>query len=535
MRIDQARVELRPRSAWEAMELGTALVRRHARAVWRPWAIATLPVFALLNAAAWAIDALWLAALAMWWLLPLFDRIVLLVLSRAVFGDAPAAREVLAAQWRLGWRGTGARLAWARPSPWRCIAMPVELLEGLDGAALRQRRSVMVDGLQGHAFLLALTGQLFVLALLVSLLALVLMFVPSELLSESARAIWSLVTEAPPRWAQLGFNLALWLALSAIEPFVVGAGFGLYLSRRVRIEAWDIELALRRMRARLAAPAGATSAAAVAACALAAALMLPATPAHAQAGPAQRIEAERERRAHLPPRPDADAATPDTETDTLARVFGEPARVDSRAFRQAVRRAHEDPLLDRSRVVRSWEPRDPAKPRPPADVPAWLLAAGRVIAMIAEWGLWLLLGVAVLVAALTARRWWPWMRGLAAPRMPETPVERAAAVEPDALPDDLAAHVRRLWREGRPRRALALLYRGAVEAMVVRAGVHLVPGATEAECLRAARRLPDAGDRDAFARAVRVWQHAAYARRLPDEAGFEALLDELSLRFGWAR
>ena len=88
MRLDQVSVELRPRSPWEAMELGNALVRRHARAIWRPWAIATLPVFALLNAAAWAIDALWLAALAMWWLLPLFDRIVLFVLSRAVFGDA---------------------------------------------------------------------------------------------------------------------------------------------------------------------------------------------------------------------------------------------------------------------------------------------------------------------------------------------------------------------------------------------------------------------------------------------------------------
>ena len=76
MRLDQVRVELRPRSPWEAMELGNALVRHHAGAIWRPWAAATLPVFVLLNAAAWALDALWLATLAMWWLLPLFDRIV---------------------------------------------------------------------------------------------------------------------------------------------------------------------------------------------------------------------------------------------------------------------------------------------------------------------------------------------------------------------------------------------------------------------------------------------------------------------------
>ena len=65
--------------------------------------------------------------------------------------------------------------------------------------------------------------------------------------------------------------------------------------------------------------------------------------------------------------------------------------------------------------------------------------------------------------------------------------------------------------------------------------ITLVPGATEAECLRVARRLPDAGDRDAFARMVRVWQYAAYARRLPQEDEFEGLLGELSQRFGWAR
>src|SRR3546814_4830470 len=67
-----------------------------------------------------------------------------------------------------------------------------------------------------------------------------------------------------------------------------------------------------------------------------------------------------------------------------------------------------------------------------------------------------------------------------------------------------------------------LLYRASVEAMAQRAQVTLVPGATESECLRASRRMPDPQDRDAFARIVRVWQYAAYARRLPDEAEFRS-------------
>ena len=94
---------------------------------------------------------------------------------------------------------------------------------------------------------------------------------------------------------------------------------------------------------------------------------------------------------------------------------------------------------------------------------------------------------------------------------------------------------RSLAGEGRTRRALALIYRGSVEAMAARIGSALVPGATESECLRASRRMPDPLDRAAFARVVRVWQLAAYAQRLPRDEEFESLLGELSLRFGWAR
>src|SRR3546814_2113543 len=76
-----------------------------------------------------------------------------------------------------------------------------------------------------------------------------------------------------------------------------------------------------------------------------------------------------------------------------------------------------------------------------------------------------------------------------------------------------------------------LLYRASVEAMAQRAQVTLVPGATESECLRASRRMPDPQDRDALARIVRVWQYAAYARRLPDEAEFDAMLGTIAQRF----
>ena len=105
---------------------------------------------------------------------------------------------------------------------------------------------------------------------------------------------------------------------------------------------------------------------------------------------------------------------------------------------------------------------------------------------------------------------------------------------PEALPDDIATAARRLWREGRPRHALALLYRASVDSMSQRADLVLPPGATEAECLRASRRMPLAEDRQSFARIVRTWQYAAYAERLPGDDEFDALVGELQQRYGWA-
>lgn len=165
---------------------------------------------------------------------------------------------------------------------------------------------------------------------------------------------------------------------------------------------------------------------------------------------------------------------------------------------------------------------------------AWLEPIARIFAFLAEWGLWILAGVLVLALALTAPRWLPWMRGglRRTPRFDEGIATEAAPV-PEVLPDDVAAASRRLWREGHPRDALALLYRAGVEAMSRHARLTPPPGATEAECLRLSRRMPQAEDRDLFASIVRVWQYAAYAQRLPGETEFESLLEQMRARGGW--
>ncbi|WP_297834395.1 DUF4129 domain-containing protein [Thermomonas sp.] len=544
MRLDDLSVELRPRTPWEAVELGTALVRRHARAIWRPWLALSLPVFVAINALAWWLDKLWLAALVMWWLKPVFDRIPLYVISRAVFGPAPDARETRRAMRNWGLRPMLGYLSWRRLSPVRSLHLPIDLLEG--GPNVAQRRQVIGGGVRGTAALVTLVCANFEIVLVFATYALALMFVPVELMSESMRAAWDLISQEPPRWVQLLGNLLTWSVTSVIEPFYVGAGFGLYLDRRTRIEAWDVEIAFRRLRARLRG-------AGVAVLVAVGMLMAPGfsracTPARqpavaaaqsAEAGAGTDAEANGQCLASAVGAAEAAASDAEDAADRsfdgmpdLPEIF-ERTENDPR-FSDAVARTENDPLLHPKETITEWVPRKPGEAAH-QDASPLLQRIAAVIAAIAKYSLWILLVLLLIVLILSRRTWLPWLRDLAPARRRAVPapIEQEPQPEEQPLPADVMAHARGLWTDGKPRAALALLYRASVASMTERTGALLVPGATESQCLRAARALGDAQDRAAFARMVNVWQYAAYAERLPATDEFESLLVQLGQRFGW--
>ncbi len=76
MRLTESNVAIRPRSPWEAIDLGVLLAGRHRGLLMSSWAIVTLPVFCLLSALLW--DYPTAAILLFWWLKPAFERLSLL-------------------------------------------------------------------------------------------------------------------------------------------------------------------------------------------------------------------------------------------------------------------------------------------------------------------------------------------------------------------------------------------------------------------------------------------------------------------------
>lgn len=551
MKLESLTVELRPRSGWEAMELGSALVRRHAAAIWMPWLLLTVPIYALLCAGAWSLGNVAFAWLVMWWLRPVFDRIPVYVLSRAVFGTVPTTAETLRAQARWGWRTMLGHLTWRRFSPLRAVMLPIDLLEGGEPKLLGERRRIIGAGASGHAVQLTLMCVLFVAAVQLSLVLLVLLFVPTEKIPEFLDSASELIARRPPEWVVLLLVISDFIAVTVIEPFYIGGGFGLYLNRRTQLEAWDVEIAFRRMRKRI--DAGTLGALLLlTACWPLAASAQDTMPPTLQTPPPGDDAKKTPAKPTDPPKTPEEAAaealklkkdkkadhTSDDENDDdappreLASIFGD-STVEHRTFGKAVERAYQDQDLRPKRRDKIWQRRAPLQPgqKRPTPTLGWF---GDLIAFVGEYGLWLLFGVLVLILAFTAKRWFPWLLTMTRPAEPEpAPIEVQAAEYAEPLPPDIATTARRLWREGQPRRALALLYRASVEAMVARAGTHLPPGATEAECLRVARRMPEADDRTVFQQMVRVWQYAAYGQRLPEEADFETMLQTLVQRFGW--
>jgi hypothetical protein len=464
--LDRLRVAVRPRSPWEAADLGLALVRALAGPVWRTWAVTVLPP-ALILAAACRREP-WLALLLLWWLKPLLDRPVLHVLAKATFGETPGLGETFRAAPGYCRRGLAATLLWRRLSAERSLLLPVWQLEAPTGAAFRRRRKVLLRRGAAQARLLTTACHLFILVLVLGAVAALSYFRPDS----GGRSLLAALFAGQGqrlRWLDLLLPALIALAMAVVEPLYLAAGFGLYLNRRVQLEGWDLELAFRQLGERVRHLSGPAAGVILA-------LFLALAPLRLAAQPASG-----------PPLSPSKAA--------LAEVMKAPE-------------------FDTRRSVWRLGLRHPPGPRKVHPLPLWLLRLGDRLGILLKGlipiGLALLLGYALWRHRRTLAR--ILVRADAAPA-PEAIF--GLDIRPGRLPADLAGAAARLWDQGDSRGALALLYRGALAHLVHGLGAPVTAGSTEEECRRLAdRRLDEAASRY-FVHLLQAWQGAAYGGRVP--------------------
>lgn len=492
MRLTDSIAVLRPRSPWEAMDLGVLLAQRHAGLLMLAWALPALPLLALLSLLLWESPG-WVL-LIFWWLKPLGERLPLFILSRALFGATPRLGESLRALPGLLRAEWLASLTRRRFSPTRSFDLPVLLLEGLAGKELQQRRAVLATGPgRRGAGWLTLVGLHLELALWLGLLAFLYLLLPAQ---ASLALDWQQLLEGTPPeqlWLEHLTNGLYALVLMVWEPLYVACGFGLYLNRRVHLEAWDLEVAFQRLRRRL----GNTTGILLLAAGLALAL------------------------------PDAALARPSAPQP--AQVLGrQAARADVQALL-------EQPPFSRREEITRWRFGDPAQ-APDVDIrPSAPPTFTRRLAEALEILLWAAAGAGAVLLAWRYRNWLAAFAGRRLPsarRAPPPPDEHAVPrPAPPDLPADIATQAERLWAENRGQ-ALALLYRGLLERLREDYRLPLSEADTEGEVLRRVRRLERAELQQLAETLTRHWQNLAYGKRLPPAELKDELLAAWRRQFG---
>jgi hypothetical protein len=506
MRLTDASVAIRPRSPWEALDLGVLLARRHAGLLMASWALVSLPLFALLCLLLWDYPG-W-AIFVFWWLKPAYERLPLHILARALFGDTPSLRQAFKALPSLLRPQLLASLTWRRFSATRSFDLPVLQLEGLSGQARSQRLVVLGQRDAGAATWLTVVGMHLEMALWLGLVSLFYLLLPAQI--ELDWNWQSLANAAAGEWLWLEHlsNLLYVLVLIVWEPVYVACGFTLYLNRRTALEGWDIELVFRQLRQRLTGMAYAL----LLGCGLL--LLQVPTPAMAAESGSSPLQVE-------------DPIGPEAP-----RLLKQP--LSSRAAQHSIEQLLEQPPFEHRETVTRWRFGEQEQAAEPSEEQlSGLLELLEKFFKLAEF--WnsidavalffeALLWVALLgLAALLVWRYRQWLGAFAGrlglPQRTTTPPSRqlfGLEVAPESLPADVAGTVERLWTE-QPRAALGLLYRALLSRLLDDYRLPLNSAHTESEVLRLVQGL-DHSELSSFSQALTLhWQNLAYGHRLPPD------------------
>lgn len=525
MRLTDASIAIRPRNPWEAVDLGVLLARQHRGLLMTSWAIITLPFFALLSLALWDYPSL--ALFVFWWLKPLYERLPLLILSQALFGSTPTLKQALRAWPRTLKQQLLATLTWRRFSLSRSFKLPVQQLEGLSGTERAQRIATLSQRGLRAARCLTSVGSTLEMCFWIGLMVLFYALLPQQLEID-----WSwqslLEVEGDWNWLEHLTNAFYAIVLIAWEPIYVACGFSLYLNRRTELEAWDIELAFRRLRQRLIGSAYAL----MLGCALL--LCLPTATVMAD----ENSSSEPDPQHYSCPLPPLDQPQPDdaVATPSSPRLLNQA--LTSKGSEAAIKSVLEKPPFQNPKTVTGWRlaQHPDARSVKTGDTPAWLvnlirslLAVGALFANAIEVVLWTAISV---VLIWIVWRYRTWINTFVSRQRPKTAPKPTAPqqlfglqIGAQSLPADIATSVENLWPQ-QPREALSMLYRALLSRLVTDYQLPLKNADTEGQILERIATLDQPSLQHFSQTLTQHWQNLAYGHRLPPADARQTLCDD---------
>lgn len=485
MRLDTVTAEIRPRSDWEAVDLGLAMVRRDFWRCFSVWWLAMLVPVALTGW--WLRDSPMLWLMLFWWWKPAGSRLVLFEMSRRLFGEKPTLRASLREIPRAWTRRFFYRFFWARFSPWLPVTLAVEDLEGLRGKAYKQRSTQVTRRGEGVIMWIYFVADMAACWFGMAIVVLLMMFLP-----EGQEGPWRMAVESwnPDEPMELPVlilrtvTVCVMLAMSLTDVFVIGAGFGVYINNRTWIEGWDVELAFKRLARRL-------TKAAVLWLAFAIILMPVVSHAAAERDPAveiREVKADPAFKVHTVtdkiPKPRKSSFF----WDWLRRLFGSGSGGGIGGGMSALE------LLGK----------------------VFMVSAIAILIGLIAWLVWINRHAFII-------------RRIGDGKSEVSPMARVVMgmeVSPETLPSDVPGTAWLLWRQGRHRDALGLLYRGAISRSIELGRVEIQESDTEGDCLRRVDLAGPAAYPEYFKGLTGAWIRLAYAGWSPADIEVEALCQQ---------
>ena len=493
MDLNRIGIKLRSRSGYASMDVGTLMVQRNWRLLFSLGFVFSFPVFLLLIIL--FPSQPFLAALITWWLKPLWERPLLLVLSRDLFNQQLNFKQACKQSLKLLHKQSIQSLTLRRFSPTRSFDAPVTQLEQLQGIPRRDRLSALHSRNPGSITTMTIVYMHIEGFLLTGFMAFSIMFFPDNSISFEM-FIETFVDSTGANLLNVLYALCWYAAMLLIAPFYVASGFFCYLNQRSLLEAWDLELTFRQL-ANKHRPKKFNYGGIVAALLLSTCLLVP------------------------------NQASFASESD--------PYIQEKQAAKKEIQKITQGPDFTRTEsqtVFRSHNPAKEYELEESEDLDINPTAVAGIAKFLAWTSIILVCGFLLYKLLqffdVLTRSYQDKSRSSKQVSKPEQLF--GLDLNTQTLPDNIYDESLALWQSGEHRAALSLLYRASLSSLIHQHQCSFEDGYTELECSLIVRQ-EQASLAPYFGQLTSYWRTLAYGHKLPSKQEFEQLATDWQQTF----
>ncbi len=500
MQIEQLAISTEPRNSWKSFDLGCRMALKWWKPLYGFMLLATLPFFIVLN-----FLSLEYGVFVLWLFKPWFERGLLFIFSREVFGQKVTVSETFKAwpsQIKPMWLVS---ITWLRLSPSRAFNLPVAQLEGLTGERRSSRLRVLHQTKDNNT-----AWWTIICAHWEGFIIMGLIVMTNMLLPETAKLRFVDDFAAVVNNYTLLYNVIWYLAIVTIAPLYIGGSFAAYLNRRILLEGWDIELNFKKMK-KAASTRRQGAAALLVLCFLGIAV------------PEARALVTQEEQSSEEASQDTDKSeevTPERHVEieqALQDILSNPPFSEKESFK------------DWRWTGWEWEFEEEGKDK---DRSGWLTFF-KFIAKFSEFILWvffvLLLGLILWLSREHIGR-------LLNYRLPRTQVvdlpSFSRSYKTSSLPQNVSQELEKLIGENAYRQALSLLLVSSLIQLHEKYTLPLKASMTESECLACIQKETDNESSQFMSQLIDSWVKLAWAHQWPTKEQMNKLAELWQERFG---